>query len=80
MIGVGFQDTRENIRNYASEKKIPYPVAYDDENRLASSYGLPYGAGVIFISKDGIVTGRFRSGFTEADFEKELRLFSNFLQ
>lgn len=73
MIGVGFQDTRENIRNYVSEKKIPYPVAYDDGNKLAQSYGLPYGAGVIFISKESTVTGRFRSGFSEADFEKELK-------
>lgn len=73
IIGIGFQDTRENIRNYVNEKKLPYPVAYDDENKIASSYGLPYGAGVIFISKDGIVTGRFRSGFTEPDFEKELK-------
>lgn len=72
IIGIGFQDTRENIRNYVNEKKLPYPVAYDDENKVASSYGLPYGAGVIFISKDGIVTGRFRSGFKEADFEKEI--------
>jgi hypothetical protein len=70
---MGFQDTIENIRRYAAEQKIPYPVAYDEGNKLASSYGLPYGAGVIFISKDGIVTGRFRSGFSEADFEKELK-------
>lgn len=73
MIGIGFQDERENIRNYVKKNKLPYPVAFDDENKIASSYGLPYGAGVIFISKDGIVTGRFRSGFTEPDFEKELK-------
>lgn len=71
-MGIGFQDTKENIRSYVKEKKIPYTVVYDEGNMLASSYGLPYGAGMIFISKDGIVTGRFRSGFKEADFQKEL--------
>ena len=73
MVGIGFQDTKENIINYVNEKKLPYPVAYDDENKVASSYGLPYGAGMIFISRDGLVTGRFRSGFTQPDFEKELK-------
>lgn len=73
MVGIGFQDAKENIRNYVKEKKLPYPVAFDEENKIASSYGLPYGAGMIFISKDGIVTGRFRSGFTQPDFEKELK-------
>lgn len=48
-------------------------MAYDENNGVANAYGLPYGAGVIFISKDGIVTGRFRGGFKEADFEKELK-------
>lgn len=73
MVGIGFQDAKENIRNYIKEKKLPYPVVFDEENKIASSYGLPYGAGMIFISKDGIVTGRFRSGFTQPDFEKELK-------
>ncbi len=73
VIGIGFQDAKENIRNYVKEKKLPYPVVFDEENKIASSYGLPYGAGMIFISKDGTVTGRFRSGFTQPDFEKELK-------
>lgn len=73
MIGIGFQDTKENIRNYVAAKMLPYPVAYDGENKLAASYGLPYGAGMIFISREGLVTGRFRSGFTQPDFEKELK-------
>lgn len=48
-------------------------MVYDDGNKLASSYGLPYGAGVIFISKDNIVRGRFRGGFSETDLDKELK-------
>lgn len=57
---------------------MPYPVAYDAGNGLAQSYGFPYGAGMIFISRAGVVTGRFRSGFTEADFIRELdRVMSN---
>lgn len=62
----------ENIKRYVSKMKIPYPVAYDENNGLSSAYGLPYGAGAVFISKEGVVTGRFRSGFNEADFKKEL--------
>ena len=48
-------------------------MAYDGGNKTASLYGLPYGAGIIFISKDSIVTGRFRGGFSEAELEKELK-------
>lgn len=62
-----------NIRNYVAEKKIPYPVVYDEGNKIASAYGLPYGAGTILISKEGVVTGRFRGGFSEAELDKELK-------
>lgn len=48
-------------------------MTFDEGNKIASSYGLPYGAGTIFISKEGIVTGRFRGGFSAADLEKELK-------
>lgn len=73
IIGLGFQDTKANLLNYAKTMKMDeMSLAFDVEGRVAAQYGIAYGAGVIFINRDGIVTKRFVAGFNEKEFLPEI--------
>lgn len=72
VIGVGIQDTEANIRRFANELSMDWPVAHDKEATVTRLYGITFGAGAVFIGKDGIVKGRFLTGFEEDEFKKEL--------
>ncbi len=68
---VGFQDRPDKIRAYA-EKLGLESVGFDDRNAVARSYGVSYGAGVIFINSSGMVMSRVAKGFTEANLREGL--------
>jgi len=65
VLWIGFQDRPDKIRAYA-EKLGVRPVGFDEHNDIARSYGVSYGAGVIFINEEGMVKARIAKGFTEA--------------
>ena len=54
------------------EKKLTWPVGFDEGDKIAKIYGITFGAGVIFIDAEGIVQGRFQGGFGQEELEKEI--------
>ncbi len=64
IIWIGFQDRIDRLRPFALKHKLD-AVGFDRGNSVATSYGISYGAGVLFIDKDGIVQKRIAKGFGE---------------
>ena len=64
IIWIGFQDRIDRLRPFALKHKLD-AVGFDRGNKVATSYGISYGAGVLFIDKDGIVQKRIAKGFGE---------------
>jgi hypothetical protein len=52
---------------------MPWPVGYDTDDRLAAQYGIVFGAGAVFIDRDGIIKGLFRGAFNQNMLEEELK-------
>ncbi|MFC1769634.1 TlpA family protein disulfide reductase [Nitrospirota bacterium] len=75
-IWIGFQDRPDKLRKFADNLGI-HPVGYDDRDKVARSYGVSYGAGVIFIDSSGMVRKRVAKGFTEASLLKGLARIIN---
>jgi peroxiredoxin len=73
VIGLGFQDSEANIRKYAQKHAMPWPVVFDEGDKLAGQYRIPFGAGVIFIDREGIVRGRIPAAFDIKRLEAELK-------
>lgn len=68
-IGLGFQDTKDNLIKYAKDMKMDeMQLVFDTEGSIASKYGISYGAGAVFINRKGIVAKRFVAGFGEKEF------------
>ena len=65
IIWIGFQDRIDRLRPFALKHKLD-AVGFDRGNKVATSYGISYGAGVLFIDKDGIVQKRIAKGFGES--------------
>ena len=40
-------------------------MGFDRGNAISKAYGISYGAGMVFINKDGVVVERFLTGITE---------------
>lgn len=72
VIGVGIQDSESNIRDYARTNAMDWPVIFDRGNVISDQYGIPYGAGAVFIDRQGVVRGRFVTGFSSTELEREL--------
>ena len=72
VIGIGIQDKKEKVAAYVKEKKLKWPVGFDDDDVIARTYGITFGAGVIFINSRGIVKGRFLGGFGKEELEREI--------
>ena len=75
-IWIGFQDRPDKLRKFADNLGIR-PVGYDDRDKVARSYGVSYGAGVIFIDASGMVRKRVAKGFTEAALLEGVSLIIN---
>jgi hypothetical protein len=71
VLWIGFQDRPDKIRAFAEKLGIR-PVGFDEHNEVARSYGVSYGAGVVFINGAGIAKERIAKGFTEAALRKGL--------
>lgn len=72
VIGLGFQDTKDNLVRFAKGMNINDVVlALDIDNSASKKYGISYGAGAVFIKKNGIVSKRFPAGFNEMELLRE---------
>ena len=72
IVGIGIQDSEARIRNYVLDNAIPWPMGFDKGNVISEAYGITYGAGMVFINKDGVVVERFLTGVTEKKFNETL--------
>ncbi len=71
-IVLGFQDTRENLINYAKELNVPkLTFVFDIDSDVGKIYDIKYTAAVVFIDKKGIVSKRLSGGFNEPQLLKE---------
>lgn len=62
---MGFQDRQDKIMDFMTKHDIESSVGYDQRNKIARQYGIVYGAGVILVNREGIVTARMNRGITE---------------
>ena len=72
IVGIGIQDSEARIRSYALDNAVPWPMGYDKGGVISEAYGITYGAGMVFINKDGVVVERFLTGITEKKFNETL--------
>lgn len=72
VVGIGIQDSEANIKNYVLDNAVPWPTGHDKGNLISEAYGITYGAGMVFINKEGIVVERFLTGITEKKFNETL--------
>ncbi|MBI5893462.1 MAG: hypothetical protein HZB79_07415 [Deltaproteobacteria bacterium] len=72
VIGLGFQDTKNNLTNFTKEMNINDIIfVFDIDGSAAKKYGISYGAGAVFIKRNGIVSKRFPAGFNEMELLRE---------
>lgn len=72
IIWIGFQDREDKIRKYA-EKHNLRPVGYDIGDNVSKMFGIRYGAGLVFIDREGTVKSRIPKGISPARLETELK-------
>lgn len=73
VIWIGFQDKEAKIKEFMERHGI-FSVAYDRGDRVAEKYGIKYGAGLVFINKNGMVVKRVPKGFSEREIKSALEL------
>jgi len=73
VIGLGFHDAKGALMKFAMDMKMDdTPLVFDTASHAAAKYGISYGAGAVFINRNGIVTKRFIAGFNEKEFLEEV--------
>jgi hypothetical protein len=65
VIWMGFQDRKDRLKDFMIKHDIRSSVGFDERDRIAGRYGIAYGAGLIAINREGIVTRRIPKGFSE---------------
>jgi peroxiredoxin len=65
VIWMGFQDRKDKLMKFMKKHDVHSSVGFDERNMIAGMYGIAYGAGLIAINKDGIVTKRIAKVFSE---------------
>jgi cytochrome c biogenesis protein CcmG/thiol:disulfide interchange protein DsbE len=58
MLGVVYQESRENALAYVKRMGISWPALADDDGRVALSYGVFGPPETFFIGPDGVIAGR----------------------
>lgn len=64
IIWIGFQDRIERLVTYANKMGIS-PVGYDAKDYVGTSFGITFGAGIVFIDSEGMVRKRIAKGLDE---------------
>lgn len=54
-IGIGVNDNPENLRRFAQNNRIPYPVAEDVDNAVSDAYGVRGLPTTVFIDSRGVI-------------------------
>ena len=69
---VGHQDTPRKLTVYAKKNNIP-EYLFDRDDRMSRAYRITYGAGIVFIDRQGIVRYRVPKAFSPAVLETGLQ-------
>jgi thiol-disulfide isomerase/thioredoxin len=75
ILGVSIDDTAEQLKPYAAEKQMNYPVLVGlDHEDLQDAYGPMFGIPVsVFIDRDGVIAKRHSGIFSKEQFEREIK-------
>lgn len=65
VLWIGFQDKEQKIKEFMERHSINRGVGYDAGDAVSRRYGIKYGAGLVFINKEGVVVKRVPKGFSE---------------
>ena len=66
MVGINYQESRENSLAYAQRMGIGWTTVADDDGRVALSYGVFGPPETYFIGPDGVIAGRHIGPIDEA--------------
>jgi hypothetical protein len=69
---IGHQDRIEKLTEYARKNGVK-DYFYDPEDKMSEKFGITYGAGFIFIDREGIVKGRVPKAISSSRLEEELK-------
>lgn len=64
VLWVGFQDRADKIRSFAGKLGL-VQVGFDPKSVVSRKFGVSYGAGLIFIDREGTVRSRINKGASE---------------
>jgi peroxiredoxin len=65
VVWIGFQDKESKIREFMQRHGIESNVGYDNGDAVSRAYGIKYGAGLVFINREGIVVKKVPKGFSQ---------------
>lgn len=74
VLWIGFQDKENKIKEFMERHGVLSSVLYDRGDIVAGKYGIKYGAGLVFINKEGMVVKRVPKGFSERDLKDALQI------
>jgi cytochrome c biogenesis protein CcmG/thiol:disulfide interchange protein DsbE len=66
MLGIDYQESRDNGRAYVQRMGMAWPAAADDDGRVALAYGVFGPPETFFIGTDGVISGRHIGPIDEA--------------
>lgn len=72
MLWIGHQDKTEKLTSFAKKTGVP-DYLFDGDDSMSRKFGMTYGAGLVFINRDGIVKSRTGKGISAAALEAELK-------
>lgn len=72
MLWIGHQDTPRKLTVYAEKNRIP-DYLYDPDDGMSRKYRITYGAGAVFINREGIVKHRIPKAFSPPQLEAGLK-------
>lgn len=74
VIGVGIQDSEANIKKFATELGMPWPVGFDSDGSVAKAFVITFGAGIVHVDSSGVIRAWHGTTFSSKDLEKDISL------
>ena len=72
-MGVPYRDIESDAQQFADEQDAHWPLAFDDDQRVARAYGVTAIPQTIFVRRDGTIAARVFGELTKAELSRELR-------
>jgi peroxiredoxin len=65
-VAVAFRESRDDVLRFQKDYELPYPVLWDEENKVSEMYGVAGIPTVILVDPDGVI--RYRQHFLDDTF------------